>query len=249
MRLLLSFGAIFHRGRRRRRRSVLGRIIVGVHRPHFSRNFEISLDIIFFRPFNFSELFARLFSLHRVYRSHEYRVYWSIRKIRTRRPVSNGFLFSISRQDSLARRQRDTAFVFALTNQIQGGCKPCNFPGWRARFSQLPAETLRVGQTSLRSRIAVEFRSLHSMVKGCLQICLLRLHSRRSREEGRGKEMRLDVRAHRCEICKIVSAGKKEERKEGKMFQGKMAERNSENRKGGEQRVPPVNLFVTWTFA
>lgn len=47
MRLLLSFGAIFHRGRRRRR-SVLGRIIVGVHRPHFSRNFEISLDIIYF---------------------------------------------------------------------------------------------------------------------------------------------------------------------------------------------------------
>lgn len=121
MRLLLSFGAIFHRGRRRRR-SVLGRIIVGVHRPHFSRNFEISLDIIYFRPFNFSELFARLFSLHRVYRSHEYRIYLSIRKIRTRRPVSNGFLFSISREDSLARRQRDTAFV-SLTNQIQGGCK------------------------------------------------------------------------------------------------------------------------------
>lgn len=64
-------------------------------------------------------------------------------------------------------------------------------------------------------------------------------------EKRRGEEMRLDVRAHRCEICKIVSAGKKEGRKEGKMFQGKMAERNSENRKGGEQRVPPVNLFVT----
>lgn len=213
MRLLLSFGAIFHRGRRRRRRSVLGRIIVGVHRPHFSRNFEISLDIIYFRPFNFSELFARLFSLHRVYRSHEYRVYWSIRKIRTRRPVSNGFLFSIFREDSLARRQRDTAFV-SLTNQIQGGCKPCNFPGWRARFSQLPAETLRVGQTSLRSRIAVEFRSLHSMVKGCLQICLLRLHSRRSREEeGRGD-------AARCPCTQVRNLqnrlGRKEGRKEGR---------------------------------
>lgn len=180
------------------------------------------------------------------------------RLLRPRRTVSAAFRFrgeenwTRSLGQSKGGAQRDTAFV-PLMNQIQGReeCKPCNFPGWRARFSTatLPAEMLRVGQTSLRSRIAVEFRSLHSIVKGCLQftyyapVCI----ARRSVSE---EERRLDATQVRNPLGKIVSAGKKERKRED--VRGEKAgawPRNSENRKGGEQREPPVNLFVTWTFA
>lgn len=90
---------------------------------------------------------------------------------------------------------------------------------------------LRVGQTSLRSRIAVEFRSLHSIVKGCLQftyyapVCI----ARRSVSE---EERRLDATQVRNPLGKIVWAGKKERKRED--VRGKRRERGREIAKIGK---------------